>query len=161
MEDFSISKNNEVYKEDVIKPLLQSKPQNSALSQETEDDVGKHPALIKTHTDDMEIKDSGENIEMSHISKSIIKKETMSGILDAIKQFTNKNRRHPRITFLDFAGQSMYYAFHQIYFSPKTFYVLVLDMSKSPDEKVHEMEDKRGSRFASWTYKGNQSYSRL
>lgn len=48
----------------------------------------------------------------------------------------------------------MYYAFHQIYLSPKTFYILVLDMSKSPVEKVNIAEDTFGRQFESWTYKG-------
>lgn len=163
MEDISINKNNTVYKEDDFKPLLQSEleAQNCALIQRTDDVCKQNPALIKTQTVDMELKDCAENIEISPTSTLVIKEETMSEILDAIKKMTNKNRIHPRITFLDFAGQSMYYAFHQIYFSPKTFYVLVLDMSKSHDEVVHKTEDKRGSRFASWTYEGNQSYIRL
>lgn len=63
----------------------------------------------------------------------------------------------PRITFLDFGGQSLYYAFHQIYLSPKTYYIFVVDMTKRPDEKVHEpgMDEINCSRFKSWRYQGN------
>lgn len=76
----------------------------------------------------------------------------MSKIMEALEQL-NKNPR-PRITFIDFAGQSIYYAFHQIYLSPKTCYILVVDMTKGYDKKV-DTDETVTSRFVSWTYKGN------
>lgn len=81
-------------------------------------------------------------------------KYEFSKIMDAVKELSNDNHMCPRITFLDFAGQSMYYAFQQIYFSPKTCYILVLDMTKKPNEHVHETDEKCCSLFESWTYKG-------
>lgn len=89
---------------------------------------------------------------VSNYGHSNDEKYAMSKIMEALEQL-NKNPR-PRITFIDFAGQSIYYAFHQIYLSPKTCYILVLDMTKSLDEKV-DSEETVGSRFVSWTYKGN------
>lgn len=98
------------------------------------------------------------------------KDENYSEILNAITEELNNElsgRKHlpTQVTFLDFAGQSMYYAFHQIFLSPKTFYILVVDMTKGLDDKVEEpsdMEDKSPgkheklcSRFQSWEYKGN------
>lgn len=80
--------------------------------------------------------------------------DKMPEIMNVVKNISKENRKHPRITFVDFGGQSVYYAFHQIFLSPKTFYILVVDMTKSPDENVHETEDKCGSRFSTWTYKG-------
>lgn len=76
----------------------------------------------------------------------------MTKIMDALEHL-NTNPRS-RITFIDFAGQSIYYAFHQIYLSPKTCYILVVDMTKGLDEKVNS-DETVGSRFDSWTYKGN------
>lgn len=86
-------------------------------------------------------------------------------------ELSNKKRLPPRVTFLDFAGQRMYYAFHQIYLSPKTFYILVVDMTKRLDDKVEEHLDMEGkspgkheklcSRFQSWEYKGNELYDHL
>lgn len=80
-------------------------------------------------------------------------------------ELSDKKRLPPRVTFLDFAGQRVYYAFHQIYLSPKTFYILVVDMTKELDGKVDEQtsnefrspeKDINGcSRFESWKYKGN------
>lgn len=81
-------------------------------------------------------------------------KYAFSKIMDAVKELSSDNHMCPRITFLDFAGQSMYYAFQQIYFSPKTCYILVVDMTKKPNEQVHETNEKCCSLFESWTYKG-------
>lgn len=77
-----------------------------------------------------------------------------SKIMDAVKELSSDNHLYPMITFLDFAGQSTYYAFQQIYFSPKTCYILVVDMTKHPNEKVDETDEKCCSLFKSWTYKG-------
>lgn len=79
-------------------------------------------------------------------------------IMDNIKNQSNEKLMRPRITFLDFAGQSLYYAFHQIYLSPKTCYILVVDMTKSPDEQVSEpdVDEIDCSRFKSWKYKGKE-----
>lgn len=80
-------------------------------------------------------------------------KYAMSKIMEALEQLNNNPR--PRITFIDFAGQSIYYAFHQIYLSPETCYILVVDMTKGYDEKVDSDDETITSRFLSWTYRGN------
>ena len=74
--------------------------------------------------------------------------------MEAVRYFS-KHPRKCRITFLDFAGQSIYYALHQIYLSPKTAYILVLDMSKSFEEVESKSSRKTLTRFESWTYKGS------
>lgn len=78
-------------------------------------------------------------------------------IMDDIEKLPSENLTRPRITFLDFAGQSLYYAFHQIYLSPKTCYILVVDMTKNPNEEVLEsdVDEIDCSRFKSWKYQGN------
>lgn len=81
-------------------------------------------------------------------------KYAFSKIMDAVKELSSDSHLYPRITFLDFAGQNMYYAFQQIYFSPKTCYILVVDMTKHPNEKVDETDETCCSLFKSWTYKG-------
>lgn len=81
-------------------------------------------------------------------------KYAFSKIMDAVKELSSDDHLCPRITFLDFAGQSMYYAFQQIYFSAKTCYILVVDMTKKPNEQVHGTDDRCCSLFESWTYKG-------
>lgn len=80
----------------------------------------------------------------------------ISKIMDAVKQLSNEKDLRPRITFLDFAGQSLYYAFHQIYLSPKTCYILVVDMTKYFNERP-DTDEECASQFTSWTYEGKTS----
>lgn len=83
----------------------------------------------------------------------------ISKIIDDLIKRPSEKCIPPRITFLDFAGQSLYYAFHQIYLSPKTCYILVVDMSKSFSEEVSDPDvaELICSTFKSWKYKGNES----
>lgn len=83
-------------------------------------------------------------------------KYAISKIMDAVMLLKNETDWHPRITFLDFAGQSMYYAFHLIFLSPKSCSILVVDMTKSLDAKVDvtDTDEKCCSLFESWTYRG-------
>lgn len=115
-----------------IKPIIHS--QDNALDNKESGKMGEYP----------ENDDSNDN-ELYAISK----------IMDAVKQLSNEKVLHPRITFLDFAGQRMYYAFHQIYLSPKTCYILVVDLTQNPKEQVIDTNEIGGTRFESWTYKGN------
>lgn len=85
-------------------------------------------------------------------------KSAFSKILNAVEELSSDDHLCPRITFLDFAGQSMYYAFQQIYFSEKTCYILVVDMTKKPNEQVHETNNRCCSLFDSWRYKGRKMF---
>lgn len=82
----------------------------------------------------------------------------ISKIMDDVKKHSSDTLVRPQISFLDFAGQSLYYAFHQIFLSPKTCYILVVDMTKSPNEQVLEPDEDEidCSRFKSWKYQGNE-----
>lgn len=84
-------------------------------------------------------------------------KYAISKIMDAVKMLKNETDLRPRITFLDFAGQYMYYAFHQIFLSPKSCFILVVDMTKDLYEKVDvsDSDEKCCSLFESWRYIGN------
>lgn len=84
-------------------------------------------------------------------------KYAISKIMDAVKMLKNETDLRPRITFLDFVGQNMYYAFHQIFLSPKSCFILVVDMTKNLYEKVDvfDSDEKCGSLFESWRYIGN------
>lgn len=84
-----------------------------------------------------------------------------SELMDYVRAMTGTDYLGPQITFLDFAGQKMYYSYHQIYLSPGTFYILVVDMTKKPDDQVEVSDEKGCTRFDSWTYKGIQLYERL
>lgn len=78
----------------------------------------------------------------------------VSKIMEHVYQLSNN--LNPRITFLDFAGEHSHYAFHQIYLTPKTCYILVVDMTKGFDEEVPlpNSDEIHGSLFESWKYKG-------
>lgn len=56
------------------------------------------------------------------------------------------------LSLLDFAGQSAYYACHHIFFSPRAFYILVVDASKNLNSKAIEACDKEGLIYSDWTY---------
>lgn len=91
--------------------------------------------------------------EDTTLAHHVDENNAISKIMDAVKQLSNEKDLRPRITFLDFAGQSLYYAFHQIYLSPKTCYILVVDMTKYFNERP-DTDDECASRFTSWTYEG-------
>lgn len=82
----------------------------------------------------------------------------VSEIMDYVRAMSGTDYLGPQITFLDFAGQKIYYSYHQIYLSPGTFYILVVDMTKQLDEivEVPENDEQGCTRFESWTYKGIQ-----
>lgn len=77
----------------------------------------------------------------------------VSKIMEDVHQLSDN--LNPRITFLDFAGEHSHYAFHQIYLTHKTCYILVVDMTKEFDEKVPlpNSDEIHGSLFESWKYK--------
>lgn len=101
-------------------------------------------------------KDKNEDYENSAKVETNI---DIASIIDAVQKLTIEGNDKKTITFLDFAGQSIYYAFHQIYFSHATFCILVVDMSKNPEDKCEAKHvsdnDFCCSRYESWTYKGN------
>ncbi|XP_078340833.1 uncharacterized protein LOC144627513 isoform X2 [Crassostrea virginica] len=88
----------------------------------------------------------------SNSKDTTIKDYSVEELTDYVKKISKEDAKKERITFLDFAGQSMYYAFHQIYLSPETFYILVVDIRKR-FESACETKEICGSRFASWKYK--------
>lgn len=77
---------------------------------------------------------------------------------DDAKKLPSENPIRPRITFLDISCPSMFNAFQHIYFSPKTCYIMVLDMTKSPSDHVleHAVGEIDCSRSKLWKYKGNE-----
>lgn len=56
------------------------------------------------------------------------------------------------ISLLDFAGQSAYYACHHIFFSPRAFYILVVDMSKDLDDLATQACNDKDLIYSNWTY---------
>nr|XP_022305937.1 uncharacterized protein LOC111112614 isoform X5 [Crassostrea virginica] len=56
------------------------------------------------------------------------------------------------LTLLDFAGHSAYYACHHIFFSPRAFFILVVDMTKDLSTVATEACRKEGLIYSNWTY---------
>lgn len=84
----------------------------------------------------------------------------ISNIMLAVKMLKKETNWRQRITFLDFAGHTLYDAFHQIFLSPKSISILVVDMTKDFNERVKVFDtDKQCCPIKSWTYRGNYSNS--
>lgn len=60
------------------------------------------------------------------------------------------------LSLLDFAGQSAYYACHHIFFSPRAFYILVVDMSVDLNSQAVKACDQKELIYSDWTYAGMQ-----
>nr|XP_022291998.1 uncharacterized protein LOC111103214 isoform X2 [Crassostrea virginica] len=56
------------------------------------------------------------------------------------------------LSLLDFSGHSAYYACHHIFFSPRTFYILVVDMTKKLDSVADEASIVNDLIYSNWTY---------
>lgn len=146
-----------------------------ASVQDVGDDIDKsQPNHLQTQMYDFEEskKSKGDSKVSNEISENIIrnpKKDTMSKIMDAVNHVSEKSHRRSKITFFDFAGQTMYYAFHQVYLCPKhsVFWSLICQkvlMINPCDcfEKTEQMKtdeetetaEKGVTRFDSWTLKG-------
>ncbi|XP_061193737.1 uncharacterized protein LOC133201966, partial [Saccostrea echinata] len=85
--------------------------------------------------------------------ENVAQDSEISGILRVTRNVSDDPEK--RITMVDFAGQCAYYASHQIFLSPRAFFILVLNMEKRFDDKVgEEVCCQEGSIFKEWTYKG-------
>ena len=58
------------------------------------------------------------------------------------------------LSLLDFAGHSAYYACHHIFFSPRAFFILVVDMTKELSTVATEACTTKGLIYSNWTYAG-------
>ncbi|XP_062586155.1 uncharacterized protein LOC134247782 [Saccostrea cucullata] len=91
------------------------------------------------------------------VMASALSSEATAMVKDKIFQkILSDKEKFPTVSMLDFAGQLAYYACHQIYVTPKAFFILVLDMTKRFEDVVDKEKDKdnqEGSIFSVWTYK--------
>lgn len=125
---------------------------SSAIRDDEEESNGD-----KEHDEDEKEHEEHEDPEVTAKVETNI---DMASIMHAVQKLSTESYERKTITFLDFAGQSIYYAFHQIYLSRATFSILVVDMRKKPEDQCEAMhvsdDDFCCSRFESWTYKGNE-----
>ncbi|XP_062577372.1 uncharacterized protein LOC134239226 [Saccostrea cucullata] len=93
-----------------------------------------------------------EKERMIEDQQNIPKESEISGILRVSKDASDDPEK--KITMIDFAGQCSYYSSHQIFLSPRAFFILVLNMKKKLLEKVgKEVCSQKGSIYEGWTYK--------
>jgi hypothetical protein len=81
----------------------------------------------------------------------------MSGILPVSNNLESNNEQQSprRVCMTDFAGQCAYYSTHQIFLSPRAFFLLVLDMTKDLTHVVgEEVCCQEGSIYKDWTFRG-------
>ncbi|XP_062567614.1 uncharacterized protein LOC134229840 [Saccostrea cucullata] len=79
--------------------------------------------------------------------------------MEVVRSFEKNESYNKIISFFDFGGQYIFYASHQIYMRPEAFYILVVDISKSFDEKVHKTESTDEEiEFAHMTYFGKINF---
>lgn len=124
-----------------------------AINDDKDDEEDKGDAYDhendKDHDDDKDHKDQKVETNID-----------MTSIMVTVKKLSREGNERKKITFLDFAGQSIYYAFHQIYLSCATFSILVVDMTKNPEDQCEATNVSDGdfccSQFDSWTYKGSK-----
>lgn len=88
-----------------------------------------------------------DEISEINLGRNDNEKYAISKIMDSVKQLAGAKHLHPRITFLDFAGHCMNYAFHKNYFSQRTCYILVVDMTKRFDEHVAAADTNEKAEF--------------
>ncbi|XP_062593388.1 uncharacterized protein LOC134254867 [Saccostrea cucullata] len=86
---------------------------------------------------------------------AVLSLEAQAMVKDEIFQnILSEKEKLPTVSMLDFAGQLAYYACHQIYVTPKAFFILVLDMTKKFEDVIDkEKDNQEGSIFSAWTYK--------
>ncbi|XP_061190973.1 uncharacterized protein LOC133199113 [Saccostrea echinata] len=77
----------------------------------------------------------------------------LSGILQIVTKDLSDDP-DKKVTMTDFAGQCAYYASHQIFLSPRAFFILVLNMEKEFDDKVgEEVCRQESSIYKGWTHR--------
>ena len=136
-----------------IHPTVEPKPKpisNEHSSIQSQGEENQQHAVDEK--ENKRVKEIAENADNA-ANDTITEDDMLSTIMDAINQLSKEQVRKKRITFLDFAGQSSYYAFHQTYLTPETFYILVVDMRFKEDEECGT-DAQLGGVFSSWTYLG-------
>ncbi|XP_061186867.1 uncharacterized protein LOC133194994 [Saccostrea echinata] len=85
--------------------------------------------------------------------KSLITNVKLENIIEVVRSVEKNDSGNKFVSFFDFGGQFIFYASHQIYMRPEAFYILVVDISKPFDERVHKTESTEEEiEFAYMTY---------
>ena len=78
--------------------------------------------------------------------------ETKVDLNDCVPSVNMDNLK--MLGLLDFAVHSAYYACHHIFFSPRDFFILVVDMTKELHSVATKACEKEGLIYSDWTYAG-------
>ncbi|XP_056007862.1 uncharacterized protein LOC125664362 isoform X4 [Ostrea edulis] len=105
------------------------------------DETGKH------HVKDLAIYRSTETVANKKDKNQQIPGHEIGMILPNVIDKPVKT-----ISLLDFAGQDAYYACHHIFLSPRSFYILVTDMSKKLTEKPTNALQRKDLMYSDWTH---------
>ncbi|XP_062600002.1 uncharacterized protein LOC134261591 isoform X1 [Saccostrea cucullata] len=130
---------------------------NQAASEEVDVEESTTPNTINTETEPYEPEEVAkpnekEEEELGENDTNVSENAENLGILRVSKNVSEEPEK--RITMVDFAGQCAYYASHQIFLSPRAFFILVLNMQKTLDDKVgEEVCSQKDSIFNGWTYR--------
>nr|XP_022291294.1 uncharacterized protein LOC111102724 [Crassostrea virginica] len=82
--------------------------------------------------------------------KSIAMLEQNVDLNDCVPSVNMENLK--MLSLLDFAGHSAYYACHHIFFSPRAFFILVVDMTKDLSSVATEACSNKDLIYSDWTY---------
>ncbi|XP_061185845.1 uncharacterized protein LOC133193949 [Saccostrea echinata] len=142
-----------------VPDINEPEPEENKDNSESEEvnDEKMSPNTMNTETGTLERKEVSapsekEEEEIVEIDQNVSENSENLGILRVSKNFSEDPEK--RITMLDFAGQCAYYASHQIFLSPRAFFILVLNMEKKLDDKVgKEVCSQKDSIFNGWTHR--------
>ena len=120
---------------------------NSAESKETEANSEPHssPKEFEQTDESFEKEESGAgNLFTGGERKQLENIKTMQNVPDAtaacveklLQEFEKKEVENIYSVLWDFGGQSVYYATHPLFLTPKAIYLLVYDLTKNPHEKA-------------------------
>ncbi|XP_062594884.1 probable serine/threonine-protein kinase roco5, partial [Saccostrea cucullata] len=88
---------------------------------------------------------------------NIAKHSESLGVLRVVQNGSDEPEK--KISMVDFAGQCSYYSSHQLFLSPRAFFILVFNMEKQFDEMVgEEVCSQKRSIYKEWTHRDYVSF---
>ena len=112
----------------------------------TDPEINEQPTSQQDSNLSAAVDESPENKEF------FVKSEPKIDLKDCSASVNMDNLK--MLSLLDFAGHSAYYACHHIFFSPRAFFILVVDMTKDLSSVATEACRKEGLIYSDWTYAG-------
>ena len=115
--------------------------------------IGVTDPEINEQPTSQQVKNLSAAVDVSPDKKEFfVKLEEKIDLKDCLASVNMDNLK--MLSLLDFAGHSAYYACHHIFFSPRAFFILVVDMTKDLRSVATEACRKEGLIYGDWTYAG-------